>query len=224
MARKRPTVLTVMGILNIVLGSLFLLCGLCGGVFLLAAFGGALDAKMFPGGVNPLSDMWNFMKAEVPGFAVFTIAEMVVSMVLSVTLVVAGIGLLGFRNWGRVLSILYGIVTIVVKVGSLVFAIAVVNPATARWQQDFQRRHGGAAGMGQQNMGDSYMNNISSVFGTAVSMTYGIVLLIIMLLPTVSAAFARKYKADDYDVDRRDDEDDDLRRERRPREDWEPEQ
>jgi hypothetical protein len=219
MARKRPAVLTVMGILNIILGSLFLLCNLCLGILLLAMFGGGLDAKLFPGGVNPLSDMWDFMKVEVPGFAVITIGEMVANMVLSAILIIAGIGLLAFRNWGRVLSIIYGVFTIVVRVGGLVFTLAMVNPATARWQQDFQRRHG-AAGMGQQNMGDAYMNNIGSVLTTVVSMTYGIVLLIIMLLPAVSAAFATKYQADEYDLDRREDEDDELRRERRQGEDW----
>src|SRR5437764_618412 len=68
MARKRPTAVTVMGILNIVFGSLSLLCMACLGILMMAMF--RSDMLVLPGGVNPVADMWEFMKREVPGYAV----------------------------------------------------------------------------------------------------------------------------------------------------------
>ena len=53
MARKRPTVLTVMGILNIVIGGLFLVCNLCAGIFLLVLVGGNLQGAFGDAAVKP---------------------------------------------------------------------------------------------------------------------------------------------------------------------------
>jgi len=217
MARKRPTVLTVMGILNIVIGGLFLLCNLCVGIFALAFLGMSEQGGPLAVGINPIRDWWTFMQAEVPGFAVITLGELVVNFVLFALLIVAGIGLLNVQNWARVLSIAYGILTILVKIGILIYTLAILNPATERWQQDFFRRHvGGAAA--PPGLESSPMNNVFQLFGTVLGMTYAIVLIIMMLLPSVSAAFAGHYRPEGYDLDREDE--DDLGRERRPREEW----
>jgi hypothetical protein len=205
-----------MGVLNIVFGSLYLLCNLCLGGLLLLMFGGSIDAKAFPGGINPFKDMWDFMQVEVPAFAVVTIGEIIANFALSVMLIIAGIGLLKVQSWGRALSIAYGVLTILVKLADIAFTIAVVNPATERWQQDFQRRHGVA----MAGQGDAYMNNIGWLVGVILSMGYGVVLLIMMLLPSVSAALAGPSRTEEYDLDRRDDLDDDLERERRRHEEW----
>jgi hypothetical protein len=221
MARKRPTVLTVMGVLNIVFGGLGLACYLCVGlglVLLFASVGGAGGA--FPGGINPIADMWDFMKRDVPGFAAISIGQILLSFVMSIILVVAGIGLLIMKPWGRVLSICYSIVTILAQIGALVFQLAIVNPATQRWAQDFVRRHGGVAG-GNGDIGNTAMSNLQTVGGAVIGMTYSIVLLVMMLLPSVSAAFSARGPMDEHDRYRQEDEDDDdLGRERRRPDEW----
>jgi hypothetical protein len=207
-----------MGILNIVFGSLFLLCNLCVGVVLLVAVGGSAQGGLFGPAENPFPDMWNFMKAEVPAFAALTIGEVIANVLLSGCLIVAGIGLLGVQAWARALSIAYSVLTILTKIGSLIFTLAVVNPATARWEQDYLRRHGL---IGQASAtGDAAFNNLLSVIGAVIGMAYAIVLLIMMLLPSVSASFAGREPAREYDLDRGDEDEDDLGHERRRREGW----
>jgi hypothetical protein len=219
MARKRAAVLTVMGILNIVFGSLFLLCNLCAGIGLVFLFGNTGQGGLLGPAGNVISDMTNFMKTEVPAFAVLTIGEVVANLVLNVLLIIAGIGLLTVQSWGRVLSICYSILTIVIKIGSLIFTLAIVNPATERWQQDYLRRHPGIGGA--DAMGNNAFNSVSSVLGAVLGMAYCVVLLIMMLLPSVSAALAGRGRRDDYDLDRPEDEDEDLGRERRrPDDEW----
>src|SRR5262249_39621715 len=159
MAEKRPTVLTVMGILNIVLGSLFLLCNLCGGVVVLMMASGS---KMFEvQGIDVFGDMWNFMKREVPAYPAITFGSLALNLVVDILLLIAGIGLLNVRSWGRVLSLIYSVITILMQIGMAIFTIAIVNPATARWSDDFARRLGGRLPPGAMS-GDSTLNAILS--------------------------------------------------------------
>jgi hypothetical protein len=179
-----------MGILNIVFGSLFLLCTICGGVGLLMMMS---DSSMFTiNGVNVLSDMWNYLKREVPAYPAVTIASLVAGLILNVVLLVAGIGLLNMQGWGRVLSLVYSVVSIIDQIAMLIFTIAYVNPATQRWQQDFAQRMarqmGGRIPQGGLG-GDSTFNNILSLIGGILGVVYAIVLLVMMLRPSVAAAF-----------------------------------
>src|SRR5262245_54997688 len=117
MAVQRPASVTVMGILNIVFGSLGLLCYVCVGVMFLALMGSTAG---FPGGVNPIQDMMNFMERQIPGYKAIMISSLILGFLLSVLLLVSGIGLLNMQGWARVLSILYSIIMILVQIGSLI--------------------------------------------------------------------------------------------------------
>jgi hypothetical protein len=215
MARKRPTVLTVMGILNIVFGSLFLFCNLCNGigyVFLFAGPGlGAFQGKDNPFG--ELKELMDFWQNQVPGFAAVKVTEVVVGLVANTALLLGGIGLLKVKNWGRVLSILYSILEILVKVGSLIYTFTILNPATKRFLE------GKARGAGRPQPGESLAEDIATIAVTGVLLAYALVLLIMMLLPSVSAAMAASTTTGDYEMDRQEDEDEYLERERRYRED-----
>jgi hypothetical protein len=215
MKRVRPTSVTVMGILNIVFGSLSLLCMVCMGISLLVL--SSPDMLRLPNGVNPVADMWDFMKREIPGYVAITIGSLVLGLIMSILLLTAGIGLLNMQNWARVMSILYSIVTVLTQLGSLIFTLAFVNPATARWQADFIRRQVGMLPPGADLGGNSALNNIGAVAGAAIGIIYAVVLLIMMLTPTVSAAFGGRPPASDYEAGQHGDEGDDY--DRRPRRD-----
>src|SRR5262245_7988109 len=122
MPRERPTVLTTMGVLNIVFGSVFLLCAVCSGMVHLLQFH---PPGVFPGRVNPASDLWAFLSREVPAYPVVLVGHLVLGGVLNLLLLVAGIGLLNQQAWARVVSLVYAILTLLSQLGVLVFWVAV---------------------------------------------------------------------------------------------------
>jgi hypothetical protein len=176
-----------MGILNIVFGSLFLLCTVCGGALLLMMLG---NSSMFQiGGVNPVQDMWDFVKREIPAYPAIAIGSLVAGLVLNALLLISGIGLLNMQNWARVLALIYSVITIIEQIGSLIFTIAYVNPVMTRWEADFHRRFAGRLPPGGMGGGDSAFQNLTTVAGAILGMVYAIVLLVMMLRPSVAAAF-----------------------------------
>jgi hypothetical protein len=198
MATTRPTAVTVMAILNIVFASLGMLCYVCIGIVLLVLFN---NQSIFAvAGVPVFTDMWDFMKREVPSYPAVTIGSLILSLVLTTVLLISGIGLLNLRGWARVMAIVYSILTILLQVSSVVYTVAVVNPATRRWQEDFQRRLNLPPGAG----GGGFSNDLSSLIGAVIGVAYAIILLIMMLTPNVSAAFSGRRPPDDYGRDRYD--------------------
>jgi len=208
MPRKRPTVLTVMGILNIVFGSLGLVCDLCMGLGILLVVGAPGGGGAFQGRDNPFAEIGKqlaVVQGEVPYHTAVQVGQVVVGFFTSILLLVAGIGLLKIRNWGRMLSIAYSVVAILVTLANAIYTMAIVNPAVERLM------------LRQQGMDTSAFNNIGAILGAVIGMTYPIILLIMMLLPSVAAACAG-HRPETFDQDREDE--DDLGRERRPREEW----
>ncbi len=211
MPRRRPTAVTVMGILNIVFGSLSLLCVTCLGlVFLFMANQSGFG--------NPVFEIWDAMKREMPAYPAVTTASLILGILMAAMLILAGIGLLNMQGWARVLSILYSIVMVLSQIGLLIFQLAYVLPGIQRVQQNFAA----AFGPGPGNSGDQTAGTVWNVLVATVFIVYAILLLIMMLLPGVSAAFSGHaglgdYDRDGYDRDRYEDGDDYQRRRRR---DW----
>src|SRR5262245_14828182 len=126
MPRLRPPVLTTMGILNIVFGSLFLLCYLCdGGQFILHAASASRPRAIFR---DPAAEMLQALQAEVPGYMAFRVSQILLSLGLAILLLTAGIGLLNMQRWARVGSIVYAIATIFLQIFTLIYQIAFINP------------------------------------------------------------------------------------------------
>src|SRR5262245_10275755 len=99
MTRARPSSVTVMGILNIIFGSLFLLCYLCNGVQLIMQSSG--KAGGCRGANDPGVEMVNQMQAEIPGLMVYQVTTALLHTVLSILLLTSGIGLLNMQRWAR---------------------------------------------------------------------------------------------------------------------------
>jgi hypothetical protein len=217
MTPKRPTALTVMGILNIVFGSLGLVCSLCAGIGYLFMLSNSPLLNLKAGGVNvnPFTDQWEFMKREVPGYPAFMIGGLVEGLIGGTLLLIAGIGLLKVQSWGRVLSLLYALLTIVAQIFSLIFTLAYVNPAMQRWQQDFVRRFGGQLPPGGGLGEDSMFNNAIAVGGAVVGVAYAVVLIIMMMLPHVREAFAGTPPPMPLELGREDEGGDEYERQRR---------
>lgn len=191
MVRERPAAVLVMAILNIVFGSLGLICSLCAGVGLALFFGGFTSAPAANAG--PLKDMISLEQA-IPSYKYMMIATDLGRIVLAVILLVAGIGLIGMNPWARWASVFCAVVTIVWSLGNLVYQVGYVNPALVEWKRGLERRSAEQPeGMPPQPMPQQFdlaQNNIQAI-GHAITQTvYAVALLIVMFLPHVRTAFA----------------------------------
>lgn len=202
---KRPTVLTVFGVLNIIFGSLGLLCNLCMGGFI-ALFAVILNQPAQDREVAKLQEMMRPL-VDAPGFAAFITASMVVGIILAAVLLFSGIGLLKVQPWARTASIFWAVTSIIIQIGSLAYTIAVVNPAMENWL----RQVAAQAKQGIPPPQNPAASAAQSVVGAVIGMTYAVVLLIFMFTPTVVNAFKRRGGIDPYD---RDQEIDDYERRR----------
>lgn len=106
---------TAVGVISIVLGSLFILLGIC--VLLGAALTG--------GAARELRDQPGAGVVGILAGAVVIVALLI--LVLAVLLIVGGIGVLNRRNWGRILTLVLGGLSAVVAVFWILVAVSTLN-------------------------------------------------------------------------------------------------
>ncbi len=107
-------------------------------------------------------------------------------------------GLLKLRPWGRYLSIIYAFLSIAIKVFAVIYVLAFTLPVL----NELMRTHQQATPQGQMMINIMRMIPIMSAVMPIVYMIYPIIVLIIMLLPSTTAAFHGQtaYHAyDDFD-------------------------
>jgi hypothetical protein len=126
-------------------------------------------------------------------------------------LLISGIGLFKMKAWGRWIAIVTGGVAILAPLAGVLFNIAYFNPAMEKLNQTRQeeqekaerslREQGVVVNPRPQRAGPSQAydagpspeaNPMVSVFALLPGMVYGAILLGIMLLPKVSAAFSER--------------------------------
>jgi hypothetical protein len=202
--QQRPAPVTVVGYLNLVFGIFSLLCYSCLGIMILvlvAFFNN--DAINTDPKLREMKEVKELLEVtidshrrNIPFFMEVTIGQAVFDIVMSLVLLISGIGLLRLRGWARQMCLVYAILSIVVRLGGMVYGIAVVQPATPQVEkeiEDFIIAKGIPAGKQKGNpmANNPIVGNLTSVFGTAFSLTYPVVVLVLMLLPNVVAAFNR---------------------------------
>lgn len=197
--QKRPAPVTVIGYLNIIFGILWILGFLCGGLGLLmlvAIFNStAIDAE--PEGKwskEMLQTLINSHIEHIPYITEVTVAEVLFLFAMTLLLLIAGIGLLRMKSWARKACIFYGVVTLLVYLALLGYNIAVVSPNMGAVKDDLTdwlANNPNPKGQTINPLGDSSAgaNIISTSVGTCLWSIYPIIVLILMLLPSVAAAF-----------------------------------
>jgi hypothetical protein len=141
MAVKRPAIITVVGILNTIFGSLGLLSIICCGPFsffdtqqlMKAMAPQAAAAAQQPGNENPMANM-----KDVPGYMTFVSAGLAVSALTGSLLLASGIGLLRMKRWGRALGFTYAIVGILWGSGAAVINQKLVGPKIIQMYEKIQ--------------------------------------------------------------------------------------
>ena len=188
----RPTALVAAAVLNFLFGGLAVLGALGGGLSILAIPLLARVIPTLPGGPNVMQEMAD-LYGSIPGFLLYTAVSMVGSLVMGVLLIVAGFGLLSVRPRARRLCVIWCIYTIVMTTAGTVYTFVVVNPAVEKWTADFQQKMAAAipgAGVGMFGM-DPGMQRVMTLGAAALHITYAVMLLVLLFLPEVSAAFRR---------------------------------
>jgi hypothetical protein len=219
MPRKQQSIpVLVIAILHLVLGGLGLLCFGGSGALMLAGFGN---------GQNPFANFGppqmqkqqqeqqqaiKRMTESIPQYQLYQVTVLGTSLLLSAALVAAGLGLLSMQPWARIVSIAYGVLSILHTLCVTVFTFLYIIPAQ---QQAFEQIGAMNAAMNPQQaaMQANLMKTMGQAMGPmtlffqACYLVYPITVLIIMLLPSVRAAFQGKAMSaptEDYD-DRYDD-------------------
>lgn len=159
---ERPTVVTVFGILNIVFGALGVICT----PFSMLVF-------VMPGQENnPIV----CLVKESQAFLAYMVTTSCIGFLAACALIAAGIGLLQMKQWGRVLSIAYGVLAIVMGLtGTVVNALCVFAPLMERASgPEAAAAIGGAIG---------------GIVGGCIGLIYPVLLIIFMTRPAVRDAF-----------------------------------
>ncbi len=194
MPRQRTTPILVLAILHLVgggLGLFFSLCG-CGGLVMSNALSSVTPTfPTRPGQPPPppnAAQIMQYYDDHVPGYRAFTIGNIALSLLLDLLLIAGGIGLLKMQPWARWLSLVYAPLSILYHLASFLYSLILVMPATDK----LYAQNPALAAM------SSFITFASGigVFFALLIVIYPIAVIVILLLPSTSAAFRGEMPVD----------------------------
>jgi hypothetical protein len=178
MPAKRPAGITALALVNIIFGSLGLLCVCCGAV---GQVGGGFNMQQSSGGQTQQFDqaaLEKHMNDKVPGYKVVQWGGLGLSLLMSVVLLASGVGLWQMQAWGRFAAIGYGVVQVLVQLGMLVYNIAFVAPAAEEFFATTPLKLPG------------WMFALTSLLSAAISILLAMVILVWAALPATGRALS----------------------------------
>ncbi|MBM4071147.1 MAG: hypothetical protein FJ271_19700 [Planctomycetes bacterium] len=131
MSVVRPGAVTAAGVLAIIYGGLFSLCGLVG-VAGMAAQGG-MGKNMFGGG-DPNQEKFQKeldkqLDRDAPGFQAYQMAGTVIGLAAALALLIGGIGLFSMHRWARKLTLVAALGTILLSAIQTIYTVVYIIPA-----------------------------------------------------------------------------------------------
>jgi hypothetical protein len=165
-SRKRSGILLSVGICNIAMGCLALLCGTCGG-------GGIVFVSRVQ------RELIDFMNDRIFAYLAWEVAKHGMTVLLGTMLILAGIGLIMQRRWGWLLTLFCAPCTLLLQVAYIVFQVLCVLPAV----HDFQRQFLGNELSGPEAQGRAIGNAVGIFFAAGVPCAYAVATIIVLLLP-----------------------------------------
>ena len=184
MTPQRPASVTVIAILQLVFGSLNLLCGLAG----LATQGGRFNPAGGAGKEQEAfqKELEDAMAREMPNQKPVQVAETASSLVLSVLMLASGIGMLNLRPWGRLLGLVYAVLGMASTLAGLAYAVGVVMPALDRAAASVKVPK-------EQEQVFSLVMKVTPLLMIGLSvlaLVYQVIVLVVLTRPSVKRAFA----------------------------------
>jgi hypothetical protein len=211
MQRARPASVLVIAILHFVgggIGVLGSICGLAGQAMSNAMMSGSFGPPQSgQKGINQAELMREFAD-KIPAYQFMQYTQLGVGFVLSCFMIVAGIGLLQMRPWGRSLSIFYALLSILNHVLMDIYNFGFVLPGMKAAMHDIMATDPQLSKMPMGPMMENFMM-IGPIL-QALLIVYPVVVLIVMLLPSVRTAFlvapGQSRHVDDFEDDEPDEE------------------
>jgi hypothetical protein len=189
----------VIAILHFVFGGLGLLCGVCASVGDMAGMTESLAAAD-PAAREKLAEQKRRQEVTaqvnqemVPLYRPYTLTNRVLSVISPILMVVSGVGLILLAAWGRWLSIVWALQSLASNLLATVYMFLFFQPASA----EAMRR------LPPQNENEQLANQFAGPLGPVCACMFAIyptVVLIILFLPTVAAAFRVRQTAAADDV------------------------
>jgi hypothetical protein len=215
--RQRTTPILVLAILHLVGGGLGLFVSLCscGGLVMSNTLSSVVPTvPQRPGQPSPppsVNDVMKYYNEHIPGYRAFIFIGLALSFLLDILLLTGGIGLLNMQPWARWLSLVYAPISIVVRIVSFIYQIVWVMPAT----EALYAQNPALKGM-------SSFVTITGGVGSFLSLLfvlYPLTVLVILLLPSTTAAFRGEIPAREDDFRDEQEFEEDSWREPPPRSD-----
>jgi hypothetical protein len=186
MPAKRPTIVSVFGILLIVFGVLVLSGTICCGIpgIFASKFASSFEIPQGKGKAplpNPLTEI-----EKIPGMLPFQVAGLAMNALLGGLMLAAGIGLLKMKQWGRHVGIACGVVGLIWAAVSSAIQAVYITPKVAEVTAKMQDQ------VGQNNpfLGNPTFNTIATVLGLVIAFGGYIILIVMMLLPPLKRALS----------------------------------
>lgn len=206
MIQTRPGAVTAAGVLSIIYGSLFTLCGLCGVASLVAQGSGADMGAMFGGGGDAVQkemqkriqeEVQKAMERDAPAYNAYQIGSAILGLAEAVAFLIVGIGLVRMSPWSRGFGLTLCAITIFTTIVQAIYQLAFVMPAM---RSAFQVVLPAAGPVPAEAL--RMMQNIMTIMSVVMVIIYAVVvfyILIILLLLSrghVREAFAAAARGD----------------------------
>jgi hypothetical protein len=199
MTQKKPVSVIVIAVFHFIFGALGLLCGACAAIGGGSGFGGGNAAPPPPAGGNPQAakevqemteaakkreEIVNRLEAErAPWQKTYQRVMTVMTFVFPVLLIVAGIGLLMVKPWGRLLSLAYAVLALLFGLGGLAIWYTVSRPI-------IQEVYSQVPPVNQIDEGVLTVINWTVPIVQGLSLIYPVIVLLVMFLPSVKLALS----------------------------------
>jgi hypothetical protein len=181
-----PARVTVIAILHFVFGGLGVVQGICAGGMMASG----MNQMLISGGPQGTRqrELFQEMQAAIesaPGYHLSQYTSLAGDLLISIIMIVSGVGLLRMQPWGRSLSILYATLSIALKIFALIYALGFSMPAINK----FIEMNPQSAQEVQLLFTMMRMITIMTPIFLLLYMIYPAIVLIIMLMPSTKAAF-----------------------------------
>lgn len=207
MKSNRPTSVLTLAILHLVFGGLGLICTMCAGLGSMGNPFGGLGQQQ--GQQKMQAEMEKQMDEKLPAANAVQYGGMAIDAVLSFMLIAGGIGLLKMASWARTLSLVYAALSLLHKLFGAIYSIAFMIPLMTEIKplliEEMRTDPQVTPQMAESLATLVGMTGYFSLAVVVVTMLYPTIVLIIMLRPSVAAAFrgeVGQQSVEDYHDDR----------------------